>query len=484
EDFHRIMSVYFDRFMYHHPHTDDFRAVVEEVTGRPWREEFDFWLRGTESTDVRIAGVRHLEDSTRVVIEDDFPHEVAMDLLMVSGEDSLLTEVLLPLSGQSRVSVPGRWDAAIADPYLCLPDRAPWNNSLPVRAQLKPLLLPYPRPSYYTLWALPFPSFAAGSWTAELLMMSAPVSSYTGGPYTWTASLSVPLQDGGYSAWGGSFHAPLFRRYRRSMYMSLSVERGYGLGRASLGADYLFSGRVASDLHGGLSLLARLFAVEDTTVYGSSNVEEGKGIEFTGGFSLADMNYHVSWDSRLDAMFSPGWNGGNYSRLDWETDITTRVHGEKLARTRIYAGRVFGRAPAHALLRPGGGLFPSGTVGAFLPPDGPLSPGEHYYARNGPALPGYWNSDVRGRASFTVQQRLPLPLPVLPVELFGTAGWLADDFRDFSDNSFMADAGFAVRVAMFEVLLPLWVSDPADDEDEWEFRWRLGLSPAGFPDLY
>lgn len=484
EDFHRIMSVYFDRFMYRHPHTDDFRAVVEEVTGRSWREEFDFWLRGTASTDVRVADVRHLEDSTLVVIEDDFPHEVSMDLLMMSGEDSLLTEVPLSLSGQNLVSVPGRWNTVIADPYLFLPDRAPWNNSLPVRAQLKPLLLPYPRPSHYTLWALPFPSFAAGSWTAELLLMSAPVTSYTGGPYTWTANVSVPLQDEGYTAWGGHYHAPLFRRYRRSMYMSVSVERGYGLGRASLGADYLFAGRVASDLRGGLSLDARLFAVEDTTVYGSSSVEEGRGIELTGGFSLADMDYHVSWDSRIEAMYSPGWNGGDYSRLDWETDITTRFHGDYLARTRIYAGRVFGGAPVHALLRPGGGLFPAGAVAAFLPPDGPLSPGEHYYVRSGPALPGYWNSDLRGRASFTVQQRLPLPLPVLPVEVFGTAGWLAGRFRDFSRDAFLADAGFAVRVAMLEVLFPLWVYDPGDDEDEWEFRWRLGLSPAGFPDLY
>jgi len=484
EDFNRIMSIYFNRFMYHHPHTDDFQAIVEEVTGRSWETEFDYWLRGTSSIDVKVTSIEGAEDSTTVIITGDVPHDVVTDLLFLAGSDSLLTEFILIPDRDDTVTVSGCWNTAVADPFLCIPDRAPWNNALPPLGQIKPMLLPYPRPTHHSLWLLPFPSYAAGSWRGEILCMSAPIPSYMGGPYTWSAYASVPFKSENYSAWGAFYHAPLFRRYRRSLYMSLGVERGYGTGNALIGVDYLMGGRVAADTHYRLSCQANLFSVEDTAVYGGANTEEGNGVEFTGEVSIADLSYLFSWEGSLSGMVSPGWNDGPYVRMDGEFDITSRITGSFLARTRIYVGRIAGDAPVHAFLRPGGGLFAQGIIGAFLPPDGLLSPQEHYYVRSGPALPGYWNSPIRGRAAFTAEQRFPLPFPLLPVEMYGSAGWIADGFQDFSEDNFIADAGFAVRFAMLEAIFPIWVSDPVDGEDNWKFRWRIGLSPAGFPDLY
>ena len=484
EDFDRIMAIYFNRFMYHHPHTEDFRAIVEEVTGRSWKDEFDFWLRGTGNADVRIASIEPMDDSTVVIISGDVPHDVELDLLFLSGNDSLLTELALAPGIDDTVTVSGRWHTAVADPFLCMPDRAPWNNALPPLSQIKPMFLPFPRPTHQSLWVLPFPSYAAGSWRGEILCMSAAIPSYMGGPSTWAAHASVPFENGSFSDWGAFYHAPLLRKYRRSLYISLGVGRGYGTGSASLGADYYMGGRVATDTHLRMSLDAELFSVEDTAVYGGANVEEGSGFEFTGGFSAINRNYCISWEGSLSALASPGWNDGPYSRVDGEFDITTRIMGSRLARTRIFAGRIAGDAPAHVFLRPGGGLFAEGIIGAFLPPDGSISPQEHFYVRSGPALPGYWNSPARGRAAVTIEQRIPVPFPMIPVEIFGGVGWLADGFRDFSEDTFLADGGFAVRFAMLEALFPIWVSEPVDGEDNWEFRWRIGLSPAGFPDLY
>jgi len=484
EDFDRIMDIYFSRFMYHHPHTDDFRAIVEEVTLRSWEAEFDYWLRGTGSADVRVASIEGADDSSTVIITGDVPHEIKLDLLLISRDDSLLTEFSLSPGIDDTVKVPGRWHSAIADPFLCMPDRAPWNNADPVLSQIKPMFLPYPRPTHQSLWVLPFPSYAAGSWRAELLCMSASIPSYMGGPGTWTASASIPFESGSFSDWGMFFNAPLYRRHRRSLFLSLGVRRGYGIGSASLGADYYLGGRIATDPYFRFSFKGDLFSVEDTTVYGERNVEAGRGFEFTGGISAADRNYGLSWESSLTCMVSPGWNGGSYLRVDGELDVTARIPGGCLARTRLYAGRIAGDAPAHTFLRPGGGLFVGGITGAFLPPDGLLSPQEHYFVRSGPALPGYWNSPERGRASISLEQRIPIPFPLLPVEIIGTAGWLADCFTEFSEDTFLADAGFAVRLSMLEALFPIWVSDPVDGEDNWEFRWRIGLSPAGFPDLY
>ncbi len=484
EDFDRIMSIYFNRFMYHHPHTDDFQSIVEEVTGRSWDGEFDFWLRGTGSADVWIKSIEETGDSTTVIIEGDVPHDVKLDLLFLSGNDSLLTEFTLTPGTDDTVTVPGNWNSAVADPFLCMPDRAPWNNALPPLSQIKPMLLPFPRPTHYSLWVLPFPSYAAGSWRGEILCMSAAIPSYMGGPYTWSAHASIPFESGSFSSWGATFHAPLFREYRRSLYLSTGISRGYGTGSANLGADYLMGGRVATDTHLKVSLDMELFSVEDTTVYGGRNVEPGSGFEFSAGFSAIDRNYGISWKVDLNALASPGWNEDPYARVDGELNITSRIKGCYLARTRIYAGRIAGDAPAHVFLRPGGGLFAGGITGAFLPPDGSLSPLEHFYVRSGPALPGYWNSPLRGRAAVSIEQRVPVPSPFLSVEIFGGAGWLADGFGDISEDTLMANGGFAVRIAMLEVLFPIWVSDPVYGEDNWQFRWRIGLSPAGFPDLY
>ncbi|NOQ21038.1 MAG: hypothetical protein GQ565_00100 [Candidatus Aegiribacteria sp.] len=483
-DFERIMSIYFSRFMYRHPHTDDFQAVVEEVTGRTWEREFDFWLRGTGNADVRIRSIDEAGDSTTVIVEGDVPHYVELDLLFLSGNDSLLTEFTLTPGIDDTVTVQGSWNSTVADPFLCMPDRAPWNNALPPLSQIKPMFLPFPRPTHYSLWILPFPSYAAGSWRGEILCMSAAIPSCMGGPYTWSANASIPFESGSFSDWGATFHAPLFRGYRRSLYLSTGISRGYGTGSANLGADYFMGGGVATDTHFKISLDMELFSVEDTTVYGSRNVEPGSAFEFSAGLSAIDRNFGISWKGDLNALASPGWNDGPYARMDGELNITSRIVGNYLARTRIYAGRIAGDAPLHVFLRPGGGLFAGGITGAFLPPDGLLSPQEHYFVRSGPALPGYQNSPVRGRAAVSIEQRLPVPFLFLPIEIFGGAGWLADGFGDFSGDTFLANGGFTLRIAFLEALFPIWVSDPVDGENNWEFRWRIGLSPAGFPDLY
>ena len=484
EDFRMVMDIYFRRFMFHHPHTDDFRAIVEEVTQRSWKEEFDTWLRGTGSADTSIEELAVLRDTTYVIIAADVPHRMMTDLLLTGSGDSLLTEIELLPGEELEVRVPGRWDMAVADPFLALPDRAPWNNSLPVRSQLRPLLIPYPRPTHNSLWVLPFPSRAAGSWRGELVCISAPVTSYMGGPYTWTGWASIPFESGSCSAWGTRFHAPLHRGCRNSTFGFIGLERGYGTGRVWIGGEHIRTGRVPSDPRYELSLEASYFSVRDTSVYGGENLDTGNGFQLEGRAGARDMEYLMSWGSSAAATVSPGWDAGPYGRLDLELQLDTRIAGNMMARTRLYAGRVLGDAPGHVLLRPGGGLFARGAIGAFLPPDGTLSPQEHYYVRTGPALPGYLESPLRGRVALSAEQRLPLPLPFLETEAYISAGWMTDDIDSLFSGGALMDAGLALRVAMLEIILPLWVSDPPPGNGNWEFRWRLGLSPAGFPSLY
>ena len=485
--FDRVMDIYFQRFTFHHPHTDDFQAVVEEVTGRSWQVEFDYWLRGTGSADLLVSALDREAGSTTVVVEGEIPHPLDAEVLFVCGEDSLLLiSTLTPGEPCDTITASGDWCRAVVDPFGRLPDRAPWNNSMPAMSQLKPLLLPLPRPTHISTWIVGFPSYADGSWRMDVASMSSPLPSFLGGPWTWTAGLSIPFSSGSSSYWGTSFHMPLHRDLDRRLYLKTSLSRGWGLGSASAELGLTMPGRVPTDPRAVVSAGLELSSIEDTRVMGAANVEEGSGVEFSAGLGYSDENYRLSLFGNAGLLVSPGWSGdAPYMRADLELQTTLRLTGSMLARTRLYAGRVTGGAPMQRRLRPGGGLFPKGgLLSTLLPPDGPLSPREHYFARTGPALPGYIGLEYAGRASLTMEQRLPLPLPFLEPELFFGAGWVEDGFGDFDSDNLLSNAGLILRFAILEALFPVWVSDPVEGESQWEFRWRLGLSPWGMPDLY
>jgi len=485
--FDAAMHTYFERFMFAHPHTEDFQAILEEETGRSWQAEFDFWLRGTGSADVLVTGLDVEGDSTTVTVAGDVPHPIDLDVLLLGGGDSLLASGRLsPGAGSDTIVVAGCWEGAVADPFGSFPDRAPWNNGTPPLSQLRPLLLPLARPTRTSTWAIAFPSWADGSWRAELGVLSTPLPDFMGGPYTWSGGLSVPFEKGSSSSWSTSFTMPLRRSLDRTVALETSLSRGWGMGEASAGITLSGRGRVPMDPRWSAGLEASLRSVEDTSVIGGANVEVGRGPVLDADFSYSDENYRLSVFGGASLRVSPGWSGGGaYTVSELSLQASFRIGGPLLAWTRLYVGRVTGGAPVQDRLRPGGGLFPGdGLVGALLPPDGLLSPSEHYFVRSGPALPGYQGSPIRGRASVTVEQRLPIPLPFLGPEIFAGAGWVEDGFGEFSGDRLLADAGVAVRLAFLEALFPLWVSDPLPGDDEWEFRWRVGLSPWGFPDLY
>jgi hypothetical protein len=484
--FDRAMDTYFQRFMFSHPHTEDFQAILEEETGRSWETEFDYWLRSTGSADVWVSGLTVSADSTLVVLSGEVPHPVDLEVLLLGNGDSLLTSGRLsPGVPSDPIAVAGAWEGAVADPFGRMPDRAPWNNGLPALSQLRPLVLPLPRPTRVSTWAVAFPSYADGSWRAELGVLSTPMPDFMGGPCTWSGGLSVPFSKGSSSSWSTSFRMPVYRNPRRTVSITTRLSRGWGMGEAAARLGISLPGRVQTDPRWGVGVGLALESVEDTTVLGGANIEEGTGIELDGALSYADENYRLSFYGDASALASPGWSEGAYAAADLHLQVSLRIAGESLARTRFYLGRVIGGVPVQRRLRPGGGLFPEdGIVGALLPPDGPLSPSEHYFVSSGPALPGYQGSMVRGRAALTLEQRLPLPLPFLEPEVFAGAGWVEDGFSEFSSDNLIANAGIALRMAFLEALFPIWVSDPLPGDDNWELRWRVGLSPWGFPDLY
>ncbi|MCK5786062.1 MAG: M1 family metallopeptidase [Candidatus Sabulitectum sp.] len=474
ELFNEVMSTYFQRFALHHPHTEDFQAVVEELSGRSWQVEFDYWLRDTGSADVRLSALQTNEDSTTVMLTGDFPHGVLVPLIFVTDSDTLELLVDVFPGEETVVSVEGEWDQAVADPLMRLPDSAPWNNTLPVNFKLKPLILPIPQPDHYSVWALPLPGYADGSWRANAFFLVTPLPVEAGGPFTLSSHISIPFKEESSAAFGLSLSVPLSRSYGEEDILKTRFFSGYGLNRVSAAFSRNTHGLLAIDPRITTSFGIELFSVSDTTVYGGDNIQTGTSMEIQSRLGLSRRSFNRSFTAGINSFFDPGLGDNAYAGLSLDAEVNQRLSGGFVASTRANAEGVTENAPVQRMVRPAGGLFPENSlVDAVLSPDGVLSARNHYFVRTGPALPGYWNRFLRGKVGFSLEQRLSLIK--IPIGIFAGTGWVGSSFEELTNGTLLSNAGILVNVAVVEAIFPLWVSDPEEGEENWEFRWRIRI---------
>jgi len=473
--FNEVMDIYFQRFAWHHPHTDDFQAVLEELSGESWQQEFDFWLRGTGSMDVRLSDLRVCNDSTSVVLRGQIPYEMPVPVEFTSSTDTLDLTVTAVPGEETTVMVPGVWNRAVADPLMRFPDKAPWNNSEPAIVRYRPLIVPFPEPGYHTIWMLPYPGYAGGSWRANAILISTPVPVEAGGPYTFASTASIPFKSEASAALGLSLSVPLLRNSTDNVISYSRFFTGYGINRLSTGISWHTKGMLAVDQRREISFGTQVLSVTDTTVYGGGNLQIGTSMEIQSGLRFSRRMFNMSYAAGLKAFTDPGFAGNAYAGVSFDAEMRNRLSGSFTASTRINVEGVTENAPVHRLVRSSGGLFADNSlVGALLPPDGLLSPQEHYYVRTGPALPGYWNNTVTGRIGFSMEQRLMAGF--VPLGVFAGTGWVGNSPGDLSDGSLVSNAGVVLDAAVVEAIFPLWVSDPVQGEDNWGFRWRFRVA--------
>jgi hypothetical protein len=471
--FNDVMATYFERFSFNHPHTEDFQAIVEELSGESWAAVFNFWLRGTDSSDIRVFDFAGGEDSSSVTIGGDIPHPVRVPLLFESDSDTLNLSVAVNPGEETEITVAGEWTRAVADPFMRLPDRAPWNNSAPVHFRFRPFGVPVAGPDQHNVWILPFPWYADNSWRADGLFLVTPLPAETGGPYTLSSHISIPFKEKSAAAWGLSLTVPVQRDYSDEILLTTGLFSGYGVSRLNSRFVWNAGGVPAAEPEITGTLGVDLISVSDTSVYGGENIEKGSFTEFSASWSLFRQNFQYSLNAGAEIFTDPGWAGEACAGIDCQAEISfSALPGNS---TRLYAGGVTGDTPVHRTIRPAGGLFAGNTVqGSLVPPDGPLSAQQHYFIRTGPALPGYWNSSLRGKVGFSLEQRLSFP--VVPLGVFAGTGWVGNSFEDLKNGPLISNAGILVEASIFEAVFPLWVSDPVHGENNWEFRWRVGIS--------
>ncbi len=472
--FNQIMKEYFQRFAYHHPHTEDFQAIVEEYSGRSWQTEFDFWLRGTGTADIRLSDLRSSQDSTTVILGGSIPHNMLVPVAFISDSDTLEMLVNVLPEEENVITVAGNWTRAVADPFMRLPDCAPWNNSAPADFKLKPLLLPVPQPDHYSVWALPLPGYADGSWRVNAVFLATPLPVEAGGPFTLTSHVSVPFKEGSSAAVGLSLSAPISRRCGEEILLNTRFFSGYGINR--IGARFRLNSRgpLATDSRRMFSLGAEMLSISDTTVYGGDNIQTGTSMEIQASLRLSKRSFNRSISAGLESFFDPGLTGNAYAGLSLEAETSQRLSGGFTASTRVNAEGVTENAPVQRMVRPAGGLFfENALVGAVFSPDGELSAINHYFVRTGPALPGYWNSIRRGRVGFSIEQRLSST--DIPLGFFAGTGWVGSSSEEFTSGTLLSNAGILVNAGIVEAIFPLWVSEPVEGENNWELRWRVRI---------
>lgn len=479
EVFDAAMREYCRRFAFHHPGTGDLRAVIEEVSGRSWAAEFETWLCTTASADVSVAGIEWEGDSTLVTIRADIPLPAVLDLGAGRGGASGLFRVPLEPATTSVAAIPGRWDRVELDPGTNYPDRNPWNNSLPSSGSVRPMLYPYEQPSRFNTWLVPVPGWAGGRWELGLFGISRAASLGSGGPFELEGVWRQPLESGGTGVFGLAAATSPERSGEGGTTLSFDAWSGYGMARARIRAVRSIGGRrfgePAADLWAGIGLEG----VSDiASVPGEGEYGEGCGAILDLGASTSVRNRSGSRRAGVSVRICPDWSGEPWIQARCEAVLT--LESVPLSPgTRLFAGRVWGNAAPQHLFRAGGGLAPEGVLGWLLPVDGEFSPLQGYFVESGPALPGYG-----GRyGNIGIGLGETLRIPPLPLTLFADAGWVVGSAGGITMDNALADAGIGILAGFATIWLPAWVSDPPDDEDEWELRWRASFSLWGLSAL-
>jgi len=468
EEFDLAMREYFRRFRFRQPRTGDFRGVLEETTGRSWREEFDYWLRGTGTMDLSVEDLRRAGDSTAVRLAGSVPHPLAVELLLQSGADSLLDTLRLS-SADTVVVLPGRWDRAEVDPFTRLPDARPWNNSLPAAGRIRPLLLPIPEPSRYRSWVLPIytPACVGGGLGLALVSYSQPLEA--GGPWTFGGYATAPLEAAGCVSFGGALRARVATGPRSRLAWNTSLASRYGLESLRSGLSLDLRGRTPAEASLGLDLTAGVSGVSDTSLYGGERVEVGQALE-------GELSAGLDWESyRLEGfvggslLMSPGWNGGAYGRLELRGKLQTRIWRRMTATTSAGVCRAWGDPPPHVL---------PALAGA-------LSSNSHLFRRGVCGLAGYGESPERGRWAISARHSLALPpyrlLGLVSPRAYAAAAVLGDGAEELSSRRGRLAAGIELGLPLVTAYFPLWLSHPPDGGHRMDFRWALSLDflPGG-----
>ncbi|CAM4468881.1 M1 family metallopeptidase [Paenibacillus tarimensis] len=98
-----ILRTYFNTYKFRHPSTEDFQAIVEKVTGRPWDDYFKAFVYGSEMSDVAV-------DSIQVKPVKKDGKKQYDSVVLIRREGGSLGPVAVIMQFEDGTTMPRIWD--------------------------------------------------------------------------------------------------------------------------------------------------------------------------------------------------------------------------------------------------------------------------------------------------------------------------------------------------------------------------------------
>ncbi len=479
EIFDRIMRVYFRSYRFKHPHTEDFIAVAEEVSGQDLRWFFSQWLETTQTCDYAIAKLKTRREG------DLFRTEVEVER---KGEAVMPIEVCLKAGGGEKAIQ--HWDGrgkrkkiyfqtrsrpkwAQIDPEWELLEVDRWNNRKPRKVTIHPI---FDFPDFESYQIFYGPSFwfdrvdgtTPGLWLQGRQFVD-------GGPLKgknqWLLGTSWGIRSHTLN-WKASYHTPLPLGGRWSR-INLQASRSHGRLFSSFGLNWHFSPHLLFGPAHKIGLRAEYLDVQNLDYVYLEDWSLGKvfgpvidysysfpGIYFSGHYSLSLKFGQRGWEGEYH------FNKGSLelrNRLRWTRWLNVRI--------RVFTGYVGGSPPRQELFFLSGGTVLTPDHGIIWEEKGCLSPQEHLFVSGDGNLRGYYGQHLKGKAIWATN--LSLPFPHTPLFAFWDVGNVG---AKHSLRSARMDSGVGMRFGPFRAQFPFWINRLPKGERRFAFRWLVDLN--------
>lgn len=129
ETYDKAMQTYFERWKFKHPQPDDFKAVMQEVSGKELNWLFDDLMQTTRTIDYRIVRARTEGSNTTVTIRNSGQVACPVHVALMNGEQILAEKWVDGFEGVQTVTFPVViYTEARIDPRGDIPELNRHNN--------------------------------------------------------------------------------------------------------------------------------------------------------------------------------------------------------------------------------------------------------------------------------------------------------------------------------------------------------------------
>ena len=487
DKFDEVMQTYFARFQYKHPTTEDFIQVAEEVSGRKLDWFFDQWLNATQKTDFAIKKInkRKISNGVKelsVTVEQKGTINMPGDLMIENRNGTRIYRHWHGIEKDTTFKITvADWPKAIwIDPNDRILEVNNWNNRSPRQFSFRPF---FDMPSFTkyqifygpTIW---YEDDVDGLRTG-IYLNGGQFRDFSGvkGNYQWSLKGAYGFSSEKFSYSVGFKHPVTWLgQFTRFELKGKDFEgQKYG----EFGLNWRFMPYVLSDPRWQFKLN---YFYQD--VYNLDYVNEqdwSKGITSGGAANLSYSSGHYRFPSKFNLSAlktSEAFKSDSvFSKISLEIKQSFKWTRKLRSRVRLFVGYLDGAVGQQYKFHLSGGVTPTGPLAFVVDKGGRYSPQNYFFIEGDGSMRGYYRQHLSGNVIGTAN--FELKIPYLPLTLFYDIGNVWNDVDEASISDLKQDAGVQVSVGLLTFHFPFWVSDPLQGENNFKYRWLIGLKMSG-----